>query len=105
MVDARTDDVDADGAVDGALLAGRDARVQAGVAPLDPLEHQHASAVVAHAARQPSPAAHAAHAAVPAHHGRHAAVGDAGDARDGAKLELNVVGHRPELEPLCTTTR
>jgi len=104
----RTDDVDTDGDVDGALLAGGDACVESGVTTVDVVEHQHAT-VVPDAGRQPStsrrrPVAAAASAissSVPADDRRYSTLGDARHTRHGAEFQLGVVRHRPELEPLC----
>jgi len=98
----RTDYVNTDGDVDGSLLAGGDARVQAGMTPVDTVKRQHAF-IVPHTGRQ-SPATRPL-SAVPPDDRPYPALGHARHLRPGSQLQLGVDRHWLKLEPLWTQHR
>jgi hypothetical protein len=84
-----------DGGVDGALLAGGDARVASCVRVLDRLEEQGAVLVRDVAGERGAVRPH------PPHRGKIATVRFAVDALLDAQLQFRVDGRRSELELLC----
>ena len=105
----RTDDINANGDLDGALLTRSDAREEPRMTSINPVEHQHAP-VVPHTCRQSTsrrPATATSRrplALVPADDRRHSALGEARHPRAGVQFELDVLRYRLELESLCTST-
>ena len=97
----RTDDVDADGDVDGALVARRDALVAAGVRRAHLHEVEMTTVVGVHVVRQRAAAAAAVVQARPAQSRRHAALRSTAHRRVRSQLQILVQSHPQKLQPLC----